>query len=297
MADPLPFPQLVAFDAAARHLSFTEAARELNVQQPAISRQIAALEAALDVKLFERTKPRLTLTSDGAGLHQAVADGFDTVRAALRRTRLAGREPPVVVNASIGFTSLYLLPRLAAFQAQNPNIRIQFVTRDQNGGYDLDDADILVTFGFAGLRRLMSRPVLHEELVPICAPGIFPDDAPADLDALLARPLLHLSSPDHVDDWDRYLAETGRRAPTPDPSDQIMSYMVYLLAIENGRGVGLGWRGLFEKSVTDGRLVVAAARRVATGRAYYGNLTQRASDNPAARTVWRWLVSLDATAL
>ena len=290
MIDHLPLAQLVAFEAAARLLSFTAAARALNVQQPAVSRQIAALESALGARLFERTKPQLTLTAQGETLFRAVSDGFGGVRAAMRRIQADDGQAPVVVNATIGFTSLYLMPRLPQFQLLNPHHRIQIVTRDQNAGFDVDAADIVVTFGEHGLPRALSAPIFGEELVPLCAPGVLPNDVPAPIERLLDHTLLHMSSPDHADDWDRYFAQTGLHAPPPAPTDRIMSYMVYLLAIENGQGVGLGWRGLYEKLVADGRLVIAAERTVVTGRAYHANLTPRATEAPAARTFWRWLI-------
>lgn len=104
--------QLAAFEAAARHLGFSRAARELNVQQPAISRQIAALERDLGHALFLRTKPRLRLTPDGEMLAGAVADGFGAIRRAIDALRGQTRRDVLVVNAAIGFTSLFLLPRL-----------------------------------------------------------------------------------------------------------------------------------------------------------------------------------------
>ena len=100
----------------------------LNVQQPAVSRRIAALEARLGGPLFLRTKPRLTLTANGETLFRAVSKGFQSIRAEIQRLEAAHGAAPVVVNASIGFTSLYLMPRLGEFHARHPEHSVQIVT-------------------------------------------------------------------------------------------------------------------------------------------------------------------------
>src|SRR5690242_4594243 len=108
---------LKGFEAAARHLSFTKAAAELFLTQSAISRQVQTLEEQLGVKLFRREVRRLSLTPEGEVLHRAAAEmlaRFGDVCAALRTTQ---RRPRVTVSASVGIASLWLVPRLAAFQA------------------------------------------------------------------------------------------------------------------------------------------------------------------------------------
>ena len=120
MARSIPLQQIGAFDAAARALIFTRAADEMNVQQSAISRQVAALEAGLGTALFIRSKPNLTLTEDGEVLAKAVTFGFDAIRDGLATAQARQSGQTLTVRASIGFTSLYLLPRLAEFQAAYP---------------------------------------------------------------------------------------------------------------------------------------------------------------------------------
>ena len=127
-----PLSQFQAFEAAARHLSFSRSAQEMNVQQPAVSRQVAALEEALGARLFLRSKPRLTLTAEGETLFSAVSAGLAAIRSGAETVVAASREDVLAVNAAIGFTSLYLLPQLAEFQDRYPELRLEVVTRDQN---------------------------------------------------------------------------------------------------------------------------------------------------------------------
>lgn len=289
MTDVLPLSQLAAFEASARFRSFTAAARALNVQQPAISRQVAALELRLGGPLFLRTKPKLTLTANGEALFRAVSGGFQSIRTEIRRLEASRRAAPVVVNVSIGFASLYLMPRLGDFHARHPEHSVQIVTRDQNAGFDEAAADIVITFGETALPEAQSAVIVREQLAPICAPGVIPDDAPLPLEVLPEQKLLHMSSEDHFDDWARYFEGSGLSAPPPKLTDRIMSYMVYLVAIQDGQGIGLGWRGLIEKMLESGGLVLASARIVETNRAYRANLMPRASHSAGAHAFWRWL--------
>lgn len=222
-------------------------------------------------------------------MHQALSEGFGAVRRALERVQSNPQPSTVVVNAAIGFTSLYLIPRLAQFQARFREHRVQIVTRDQNRGYDINEADVIITFGDQGLKGLQSRPVFQEQLIPLCAPGFLANDEPVPLSALSDLPLLHMSSADHADDWLRYFEGTGFRFPAPAETDRIMSYMVYLYSIQNGQGVGLGWGQLVEQMIKDRRLVKAAERVVETSRAYHANLTPQASNNPSANAFFEWL--------
>lgn len=290
MYDHLPLAQLQAFEAAARALSFTAAARKLNVQQPAISRQINALETALGTVLFKRTKPHLTLTPEGAQLFETVRQVFADLRSTLGRIQDSQSGPSVVVNAAIGFTSQYLMPRLNAFQKAHPDHRVEIVTRDQNTGFD-DAADLVVTFGAQGLAGTRSAPIFKEELCAICAPSYLPGGHPVSLHELASQKLLHLSSDDHRHDWARFFAGTGLPVPPVSGTDRMMSYMVYLTAVQDGQGIGLGWSHLISKTIREGRLVLACDRVLQTDRAYHANLTRRAEGNIAAEALWSWLIS------
>ena len=278
-----------AFEAAARNLSFSQAARELNVLQPAISRQIAVLESELETALFVRTKPRLTLTADGEALYAAVANGLEVIRSAANTIRQKKRENVVVVNAAIGFTSLYLLPRLGDFQSRYPDVKLQIVTRDQNPDFDPRECDCAIVFGRAGLRNAPSTMVLKEELVPVCAPGYLAGDRQIAIGQLAQHDLLHLTSVDHADDWHLYFRSTGIPVKPPLEGNRFHSYMVYLHAIQNGNGIGLGWGRLVDSQLANRTLVLACGRRITTERGYFCSLTKRGVQSTAARSFADWI--------
>lgn len=286
---------IAAFEAAARHLNFTRAAAELNVQQPAISRQIAALEAEVGTQLFLRTKPALTLTPEGEALFASVSKGFDEVRRGFEQLRDRRRSKVLVVNAAIGFTSLFLMPRLGAFQAAFPDIELEIVTRDQNAGFDPQASDLVIVFDRDGLPGTTARKVLDGEIYAVCAPSLMGEREAFSLEALTKRRLLHLRGSGHDEDWPIFFAGTGLTPPEPDRVDRIFSFMVYLHAVENGNGIGLGWTHMTDSLVESGRLRIAAERRVRTGRAYHCCLMEHARQRDEARTFLEWISSLLAS--
>lgn len=285
---PLPLHQIAAFDAAARHRSFSVAARELNVQQPAVSRQVALLEDWVGVRLFLRTKPRLTLTPAGESLAAAISEGMLAMRNGIDALSARQRQDVVVVNVALGFASLYLLPRMGAFQAQHPDIQVEFLTRDQNMDFDPARCDIAVVFGETGLSGRECRRIFDEELVPVCVPN-FLSGGPLTLEALAQSRLLHMSNPNHASDWSRYFRGTGLTVPEPRPMDRLYSYMVLLRAIQNGTGIGLGWRHMVDDMIEAGTLVVACERVIRTKRGYHCCLMPSADHKPEARVFFDWL--------
>ena len=282
---------MAAFEAAGRNLSFTRAAAELNVQQPAISRHIAALEAEVGTALFLRTKPNLTLTPDGEALFKSVSKGFGEVRHGLDLIRARNRADVLVVNAAIGFTSLFLMPRLGAFQSTFPEIELEIVTRDQNSGYDERACDLLFVFDKEGLEGCVSKKVFDGEIYPVSAPSLLDGRAPFTLQELAGQRLIHLSGSGHDADWSIFFEGTGLDTPIPSRLDRILSFMVYLHAIENGNGIGLGWRHMTDNLVASGRLVRAAERRVKTGRSYYCCIMDHAASRPDAQKFLDWVSS------
>ena len=120
---PLDFIQ--GFEAAARTLSFTKAAEELFVTQSAVSRQIKALEDHLGVALFERRPRALLLTEEGLALQRAATETLERLQEATQRLRHTGRERPLAVTTTIGFASLWLVPRLPRFTRGHPGIDVR----------------------------------------------------------------------------------------------------------------------------------------------------------------------------
>lgn len=286
----LPNPRLIeAFEAVARHRSFTHAAQELNVLQPAISRKIAELEADLGSRLFHRTKPRLTLTEDGEFLFATASAGMMRIRDAAIQIRARRPADVLVVNTSIGFASCYLMPRLAAFGATSPEIELELITRDQNRTYDPGQCDVVVVFGEADEAAPGHRTIFNETLVAITGPDHPAAGADLSPDDLVGERLLHLSDRAHAQDWTRFFDGMGLTVPDPARADRFTSFMVYLQAALNGEGIALGWDHLLTDLVNGGRLTIVSDRRVTSARGYQCRLTASGAAKPAARVFRDWL--------
>ena len=283
--------QLSVFAAAARHLSFTRAARELGVLQPAVSRQVADLERSLDTRLFLRSKPLLTLTADGESLYLAVREGLENITRAVDQIRVRDRRQTVVVNASIGLTSCFLMSRLVAFEQAYPDFAVELVTRDQNDPYDTRSSDVIFVFDRPGDLGLERFRLFMEEMILVCGPG-HADISEFPLEWVESLPHFILGSRAHRNDWSRFFALSGMEAGAPVVKKEYTSFMVYLQAISQDRGLGIGWRYLLDEPIESGRVRIAHPHSVPGDRGYFCYLTERASGNDAARAFFDWARTL-----
>ena len=287
-----PLRSLQAFEAAARHLSFTRAAHELNVQQPAISRQVGDLETDLGVKLFERTKPALRLTNEGRQLYAALLTSFDAIEDLIARLRKSPGGPVLTVNVSIGIASCWLLARMADFRKRHPEIEVRLVTRDSNFDFDIREADIVVRFGDGEWPETENSLMFRETLFPICASSYLAQDKLLTTDELGAERLLHLDDIDHDGDWRRFFASADVKAPPPARDVSFNSYIVYLQAALNGEGIALGWRHLMDDHLKAGTLIKPSALSLRTARGYFCSLTPHASGKAEATIFRDWITGL-----
>ncbi len=289
MTRNLDLKLLEAFETAARHVSFTRAAQELNVLQPAVSRKISQLEKDLGVTLFLRTKPNLTLTPEGEALYAGVSSGLEKIKGAAEAIRANPQTDALVVNTSIGFASCYLMPRLAAFGRAYPNIELELVTRDQNRSFDPELCDVIVMFGDDDLPGVVSKLIFPEELIAVTGADHGSAGAMLMPEELVGERLLHLSDHYHSGDWDRYFSGTGVKAPDAPRSQRFTSFMVYLQAAINGEGIALGWRYLLDDLVASRRLHVVSAHKYTSTRGYYCCVSKRGKAKPAAKAFLEWI--------
>ncbi|WP_305985684.1 LysR family transcriptional regulator [Roseibium sp. MMSF_3544] len=284
---------LTAFEAAARHRNFTRAAQELNVQQPAISRRVAALENQLGTRLLLRSRPRATLTPEGEILFRAISGGIFQVGNAIEQVRARPEQHVVTVNTTIGFASCYLMKRLPVFRAANSDVSIELVSRDQNDAYASEASDIVIVFDHPErLPGTHHKRIFSETLVAAARPDVAAG-AGGEPEDLMQQNLLHLTMGIHRNDWQTFLAGTGLTPAHPSSGSKFTSFTVYLQAALNGDGVMLGWETLLDDQFELGLLTPVTERRVSTDRGYFACLTARAQSNPSAASVFEWLGQLE----
>jgi DNA-binding transcriptional LysR family regulator len=147
MPSRLPSLDLLrGFEAAARHLSFTRAARELHVTQSAVSRQIKTIEEQLGVTLFRRLNRALLLTEEGQALSRAVAGALAGIEQAVARLSGLAEDRPITVTTTISFAALWLVPRLARFRAAFPHTDVRLAARNELADLERERIDVAIRF-------------------------------------------------------------------------------------------------------------------------------------------------------
>ena len=281
---------LGAFEAAARHLSFTAAAKELNVLQPAVSRHISNLEKDLGAILFLRLKPRLKLTADGETLLAAVTAGLGQIDRTANLVRNRNRKQSLVIYASIGFASCFLMSRLSGFNTRHPEVELELVTNDFYRDYNSNEFDVAIVFSNEEKAPGHDVSLLFPgELIAVCSPEYIGERAPLDDASLVKERLLYQHDPIHLEDWNKFLCDSAVKPPESTGSNRYTTYITYLQAALNGEGITLGNSTYLDDLIKSGRLCLASHRRVQTRRSYYCCLSERGLEKPAARDFANWL--------
>lgn len=263
---------LFAFEAAARRLNFTEAASELNVTQPAVSKTIRSLEDACGFDLFRRDHSRLSLTPQGEKLFketQATLDHLHDVITTLRDERYTGT---VRASFSTGFVTMWLLPRLSRFKEAWPQItlRIEESNRDT---FDLEreDVDISGRLGYGDWPNLNAYPFLREEVVAVCSPEYLRRHGPIETpDDLLKHQLLHFEEKHRKRvDWGTWLSENGVVAKRIPRDIVFTDFIASTQAAILGQGIALGWTSVLADHLSTGQLVAPLGAGLKTDKIMY----------------------------
>lgn len=256
-----PFGPLIAFDAVARHRSFTRAADELGVTQSAVSHQVRRLEEFLSLRLLKRLNPGVELSEDGARLQSELApllDGIAGLEPGLRRR--PGRQT-LRVGAGSSLAAWWLVRRLRSFHALHPDIGIEFVPVEAEAvGEPSPDVRILWTTLPESRATSLQAPLFRERVFPVCAPSILPRGKPlSDSAALLELPLIQKGqAPTGEWSWPCWFRKLGLKRTAP--RGLVLGDMgLCLTAAVEGAGVAIGRSLLVGDSISDGRLVPALA--------------------------------------
>lgn len=262
--------RLAVFDAAARLGSFSAAADELGMTQPAVTRQIKALEHSLGVELFARSANRSTLTDVGRRLHGHVATGLDVIESGL--AELADDDGTFVLAAHPGIAQQWLLPRLDGLTSalSDVEVRLWLFDRDEEiAGGGFDAAFRVGTGVFDGLDQHL---LFAESVVPVASPAFAAEwnlDATSNADDVYRAPLVHMDDGLHPwMSWSEWLGEFGitlRRSP-----GRVLfhNYPMVLQQALAGRGVALGWRHLIDDLLAGDALTIVGPE-VTSRRGYY----------------------------
>ena len=289
-----PLRALRAFEAAARHLSFTRAGRELAVTQAAISHQIRALEAELGVRLFRRRPRALDLTEAGAAYLPEVRAAFDRLAEATERLRARGASGVLSISVSPSFASVWLVPRLGRFRERHPEIDVRLSATDVLVDFSTDDVDVAIRYGRGRYPGLVAHWLLREDVFPVCSPRLRAGPPP------LRRPedLRHhvLLHDELREDWRMWLLAAGVAGVDPTRGPRFSHSSMVLQAAIEGQGVALGRSALAADHRAAGRLVKPFDVSVPVDFAYYLVYPEGSDARPKVAAFRDWVLEAAATA-
>lgn len=288
-----PVNALVVFEAVARHLSFTAAARELGVSQAATSRQVLILESHLDVRLFDRARKRIRLTKAGERLYHALSMSLNHLAGITDDLRRDGRRNGLTVATSIAFSAFWLMPRLTAFHTAHPDVELRLVTSDSDADLFAAEVDVAVVYGSGQEPGRSSRRLFGDEVIAVAQPGYFyARPMPTDVAGLMRETLLHLESdqPTWLT-WADWLERCGAAVTGKLPGPQFNNYAITIQAASDGRGVALGWRRLLQQQIESGRLAQVLPATIVPEAAYHLLTPDKRRQDATVRAFETWMTA------
>jgi LysR family transcriptional regulator of beta-lactamase len=279
----LPLNALLAFEASARHLSFTSAGVELRVTQAAVSHQVKALEDLLGLKLFRRLPRGLALTDEGLVLLPVLTETFDRIQATLDQFTGGKFREAVTVGAVGTFATRWLLPRLPSFRKEHPNIDLRIYTNNNRVDLAGEGLDFAIRFGDGSWHGTDAIELLAAPHTPACAPEIArrlrqPED--------LLREVLLRSY--RIDEWERWFASIGVAPPQARGAVFDSSSSLAEVAIQ-GEGVALLPIKMFARELKKGELVQPFKNEIALGRYWLTSLKSK-PQTTGMKAFQQWLL-------
>ncbi len=261
-----PLRALHAFEAAARHLSFGAAAKELGVTPTAISHQIKQLEEACGVTLFQRRPRPLLLTSAGARLYPALRNGFDALASAVTLLAEADAQAPLRVTSTNAFASKWLVPQLPKWREENPDIPLEIIGTDAVLDVRAGAADVAIRHARKPPLDFVTHEVFRDAYVPVCSPRLLEQHGPIERAAdLLRLPLIHydwINGDPEAPTWRQWLDVARSIDPGFNATEKArdLSFSEELHAIDaviGGQGVAIVSDVIVSNELRNGLLVKA----------------------------------------
>lgn len=284
-----PLTTLAAFEAAARHLSFKDAAQELSVTPGAVSHQVKALEGDLGAALFQRRHRAVELTPEGEALFQALAASFAKVSQCLHTIRARRAGDVVTIGSTSAVATLWLSPSVIRFWRAFPSINVNQVVQDRLLR-NTPELDLFIRYGPEQDPRFEQTELYRDELVPVTSPALAEACKGGGLPLLARQRLLHLDSEGKNwttwEDWFRQLGYDGPIAA----GMHVNNYSVALQVAQDGAGVALGWRRLVSPLFRSGHLVPVGPHVLQAPLSFYIVCRPEAEMTEACRKLRDWIV-------
>lgn len=263
-----PFAALRAFEAAARYNNFKKAAEDICLSASAVSHQVRSLEEFLGVQLFHRESGKPQLTATGADYLRSIQDIFNRLDVATNDITARSKRRTLVVNLYPSLASCWLLSRLPAFRAGNPDVDIKFLSSVTPLEFGREDIDVAIRYGDGDWVGMRSDFLFHDELFLVCGPQLAERLPPLDqLEALSEQTFLYCSQ--DPDEWPQWFQTAGTRPPEVRHRMDFDSRAQVLEAVAGGLGIAIGRQPYMANFIESGRLCSPYPIRLRTGMGYY----------------------------
>ena len=283
-----PLNAVRAFEAAARHISFTKAAKELFVTHGAVSKQVASLETWLGTALFNRAQSQLSLTDAGKTFLAAVTPALD--RIAITSMQLLEHTEPTAlrISAPPTFTMRWLIPRISAFQRKRGGVEVKLTTSTAPVNFEDRIYDVAIRGSNQPIPGMLSVPFMTETIVPVCHPDLM-ENGQLDYPKLLANHTL-ISYDTEPMAWSEWLSMASQPDLRVFHSLQFEQMYFALQAAAEGLGVVLVPLFLVADDIIAGRLCAPFGLLGARQRRYYANAPLSAQESPVIDGFCEWLL-------
>lgn len=289
-----PLNSLRAFESAARHLSFSKAASELNVTPGAVSQQIKLLEDFLSINLFHRKNRQILLTQSGQLLLPKLNEGFDLIAKAVHSIQSKDEDTPLTITAPPAFISKWLIPKLSSFNQQHPSIDVRIDSSKRLIDFDNEDVDVGIRFSQEKDTSLDSTHLLSFNIIAVCSPELLKQGHglhnPSDLNHYTLLNYNGGNKENSWPDWEMWLS--AMQINNIDQSHSIVfnqTEMMLQAAIE-GQGVALSSTIFAENDIQAGRLVQPFKLSMPISFSYYLVTSTQKSKLKKVNTFKKWII-------
>ncbi|MEB0039225.1 MULTISPECIES: LysR family transcriptional regulator [unclassified Pseudomonas] len=279
---------LISFEAAARHESFTKAARELSITQGAICRQIASLEEFLNVELFRRSRRGVKLTEVGLSYSRRVATQLDAVE---RDTLSAmGQQGANTIELAVvpTFGTQWLLPRLKHFQQKHPDVTVNLTNRTRPFLFADTEFDAAIYFGDADWSGTESHRLMGENPMPVCSPTLLGNRQSLSANEIAELALLQQTTRPYA--WRQWFSALSVNIPWDMTGPRYELFSMLAQAAMHEMGVALIPPFLIQRELAEKRLVIANQSALSSPKAYYLMIPERKVESASLRSFRDWLV-------
>lgn len=283
-----PFAALRAFEAAAKHQNFKEAAAEIHLSASAVSHQIRSLEAFLNTELFVRDKNNVKLTDRGYQYYLQIKQSFDAIEQASLALNPSQISNKLTINLDNSILSCWLGRVSHSFQQQYPDIELEYINSDNPPNFQAK-FDIAIYFAKNQLAKENTLHLLADTITLVASPKLL-ELLPHEnkISELAEQLLLHCSC--YTKEWVEWFQAYGLDYPQTAKKITVNNRAVVLQTAKKGEGIAIGRQPYINEYLSENSLVIPYQKRIKTGYHYFVTTSQQAKYKPATKLYLDWLI-------